>query len=277
LEQGLSSFRMEVRRLTPFVLLGRYFLEFVQEIGGVFILLWRFIQIVPRTFSNVRNIFFQMERIGLGSIPLVLVTSLFVGAVTSIQAAYQFQGYVPLRYLGTVVGKSVILELGPVLTALVVGGRVSASIAAELGTMKVTEQIDAMEMIAIDPVEFLVLPRITAATIMLPVLTIFSDLLAILGGMVVAKISMGVSYNMFTSGLKLLFKYEDLIGGLMKTFVFGFIIALMGCYSGFATRGGAEGVGMSTMRAVVSSCLLILISNYLLATLIFRIIFAPSY
>ena len=106
---------------------------------------------------------------------------------------------------------------------------------------------------------------------------ILLGVLAILGGMVVAKISMGVSYNMFTSGLKLLFKYEDLIGGLMKTFVFGFIIALMGCYSGFATRGGAEGVGMSTMRAVVSSCLLILISNYLLATLIFRIIFAPSY
>ena len=159
----------------------------------------------------------------------------------------------------------------------VVGGRVSASIAAELGTMKVTEQIDAMEMIAIDPVEYLVLPRITAATIMLPVLTIFSDLLAILGGMVVARISMGVSYNLFSSGLKLLFKSQDLIGGLMKTFVFGFIIALMGCYNGFATRGGAEGVGLATMRAVVASCLLILISNYLLATLIFRIIFAPSY
>jgi phospholipid/cholesterol/gamma-HCH transport system permease protein len=263
--------------VTPFVLLGRFFIEFVKEIGGVFILLYRFFQVLPKTFSNAKSILVQMETIGIGSIPLVLVTSLFVGAVTSIQAAYQFQGYVPLRFLGTVVGKSVILELGPVLTALVVGGRVSASIAAELGTMKVTEQIDAMEMIAIDPVEFLVLPRIIAATIMLPVLTIFSDLLAIVGGMVVARISMGVSYNLFTSGLKLLFKSEDLIGGLMKTFVFGFLIALMGCYNGFVTRGGAEGVGIATMRAVVSSCLLILISNYLLATLIFMIIFAPAY
>lgn len=263
--------------MIPFVLLGRFFLDFAREIGGVFILLGRYVQVIPRTFSNVKSILLQMERIGIGSIPLVLVTSLFVGAVTSIQAAYQFQGYVPLRFIGTVVGKSVILELGPVLTALVVGGRVSASIAAEIGTMRVTEQIDAMEMIAIDPVEYLVLPRISAATIMLPVLTVFSDLLAIVGGMVVAKISMGISYNMFSNGLKLLFKPEDLIGGLMKTFVFGFIIALMGCYSGFTTRGGAEGVGVATMRAVVASCLLILISNYLLATLIFRIIFAPAY
>jgi len=259
-----------------FILLGRFVLEFIEEVGAVFILLWRFLQILPRTFSNIKNILVQMERIGIGSIPLVLVTSLFVGAVTSVQAAYQFHGYVPLMYLGTVVGKSVILELGPVLTALVVGGRVSASIAAELGTMKVTEQIDAMEMIAIDPIEFLVLPRMVAATFMLPVLTIFSDLLAIMGGMVVAKISMGVSFNVFTSGLKLLYRHQDLIGGLMKTFVFGFIIALMGCHSGFATKGGAEGVGIATMRAVVASCLLILISNYMLANLIFRIIFAPS-
>jgi phospholipid/cholesterol/gamma-HCH transport system permease protein len=262
--------------LTLFVLLGRFFLGFVEEVGAVFILLWNVVKVVPRTFNNLPSVFVQMERIGIGSIPLVLVTSLFVGAVTSVQAAYQFHGYVPLRYLGTVVGKSVILELGPVLTALVVGGRVSASIAAELGTMKVTEQIDAMEMIAIDPIEFLVLPRIVAATFMLPVLTVFSDLLAILGGMVVAKISMNVSYNLFASGLKLLFQSQDLIGGLFKTFFFGFIIAMMGCYNGFSTKGGAEGVGISTMRAVVSSCLLILITNYLLASIIFRLIFTPA-
>jgi phospholipid/cholesterol/gamma-HCH transport system permease protein len=262
--------------VSPIVLLGRFFLQFVQDIGGVFILVGRVFQMLPRTFSNARNVFLQMDRIGIGSIPLVFVTSLFVGAVTAVQAAYQFHGYVPLKYLGTVVGKSVTLELGPVLTALVVGGRVSASIAAELGTMRVTEQIDAMEMIAIDPNEYLVLPRIIAATIMLPILTVFSDLLAIVGGMVVSNISIHVSFGAFATGLKLLFRYQDLVGGLMKTFVFGFIIALMGCYHGFETRGGAEGVGISTMKAVVSSCLLILIANYLLATLIFRFLFAPS-
>jgi len=259
-----------------FILLGRPFLLFFEEVGGVFILQCRISQALPKLVRNLRNMLIQMDRIGTGSIPLVLVTSLFVGAVTAVQAAYQFQGFVPLRYLGAVVGKSVTLELGPVLTALVVGGRVSAAIAAEIGTMKVTEQIDAMEMIAIDPVEYLVLPRVAAAVLMLPVLTVFSDFLAILGGMVVANISLGVSVNVFESGLRLLFKHQDLIGGLIKTFFFGYIIALMGCYNGFATKGGAEGVGMATMRAVVSSCLLILIANYLLAFLIFKVIFGPG-
>ena len=262
--------------MAPFVIFGRFFLEFVQDTGGVFILIGRVFQTIPRAFANAKGILQQMDRIGIGSIPLVLVTSLFVGAVTAVQAAYQFHGYVPLKYIGTVVGKSVILELGPVLTALVVGGRVSASIAAELGTMKVTEQIDAMEMIAIDPVENLVMPRVIGATFMLRVLTIFSDFLAILGAMVVANVSLHVGFNAFGSGLKLLFRTQDMAGGLMKTFVFGFIIALMGCYHGFETRGGAEGVGIATMKAVVSACLLILISNYFLASLIFRFLFAPS-
>ena len=244
-----------------FALLGRSFLEFIEEVGGTIILLARVVQLFPRVFRNIRNVLIQMERIGIGSIPLVLVTSLFVGAVTSVQAAYQFHGYVPLKFIGTVVGKSVILELGPVLTALVVGGRVSAAIAAELGTMKVTEQIDAMEMIAIDPVEFLVLPRLVAATIMLPVLTVFSDLLAILGGMVVANVSIGVSFNTFTSGLKLLFRYQDLVGGLMKTFVFGLIIAHMGCYHGFTTQGGAEGVGRVTTNSVVQAIMAIVVTD----------------
>jgi phospholipid/cholesterol/gamma-HCH transport system permease protein len=261
--------------LKIFIILGRFFLGFIEEIGGISLLLARAIQLAPRTFKNFGNTLFQMEKIGIGSIPLVLVTSVFVGAVASVQAAYQFQGYVPLRFLGAVVGKSVTLEVGPVLTALVVGGRVSAAIAAEVGTMKVTEQIDAMEMIAIDPVEYLVLPRLFAATLMLPILTVFADFLAIIGGMVVAKLAVGVSFSTFESGLTMLFKYQDLVGGLMKTFVFGFIIAFMGCYHGFRTGGGAEGVGVSTMKAVVSSCLLILIANYLLAFLIFRVIFAP--
>jgi phospholipid/cholesterol/gamma-HCH transport system permease protein len=176
-------------------------------------------------------------------------------------------------FLGTVVGKSVILELGPVLTALVVGGRVSASIAAELGTMQVTEQIDAMEMLAIDPVRYLVLPRFVACVVMMPVLTTFADLLAILGGMVVANITIDVSYATFAEGLRLFFYVDDVISGLLKAVAFGGTIALMGCFNGFRTHGGAEGVGRSTMHAVVSSCILVLITNYFLATVLFRIIF----
>jgi len=197
----------------------------------------------------------------------------FVGAVAAVQAAYQFQDYVPMVFLGTVVGKSVILELGPVLTALVVGGRVAASMAAELGTMKVTEQIDAMEILAIDPIRYLVMPRVVASVVMLPVLTVLSDFLAILGGMVVANISLAVSYATFSEGLRLFFYVDDVISGLLKAVAFGGIIGLMGCYNGFRTFGGAQGVGRATMHAVVSSCILVLITNYFLATVLFRIIF----
>ena len=225
---------------------------------------------IPRT---ARQTLLQMEEIGVGSIPLVLVTSVFVGAVAAVQAAYQFQDYVPMVFLGTVVGKSVILELGPVLTALVVGGRVSASIAAELGTMKVTEQIDAMEILAIDPIRYLVMPRIVASIVMLPVLTVLADFLAILGGMVVAHASLKISYATFAEGLRLFFYVDDVVSGLLKAIAFGGIIGLMGCYNGFRTFGGAQGVGRATMHAVVTSCVLVLIINYFLATVLFRIIF----
>jgi phospholipid/cholesterol/gamma-HCH transport system permease protein len=248
-------------------------LSFLRDVGGSSIMLlgvFARLKELPRT---ARQTLLQMELIGLGSIPLVMVTSIFVGAVAAVQAAYQFQDYVPMVFLGTVVGKSVILELGPVLTALVVGGRVSASIAAELGTMKVTEQIDAMEILAIDPMRYLVMPRVVACVVMLPVLTIFADFLAILGGMFVAQASIGVSTATFVEGLRMFFYVDDIISGILKAAAFGGIIGLMGCYNGFRTYGGAQGVGRATMHAVVTSCICILITNYFLASVLFRVIF----
>jgi phospholipid/cholesterol/gamma-HCH transport system permease protein len=253
--------------------LGSTILNFLRVVGGSSLMLVGVtlrLKELPRTS---RQTFLQMQQVGLGSIPLVIITALFVGAVAAVQAAYQFQDYVPMVFLGTVVGKSVILELGPVLTALVVGGRVSASIAAELGTMKVTEQIDAMELLAIDPMRYLVMPRMVACLIMLPVLTIFADVLAILGGMVVAKMAIGVSTATFTEGLRLFFRIDDVISGILKAATFGTIIGLMGCYNGFRTFGGAQGVGRATMHAVVSSCICILVTNYFLASVLFRVIF----
>jgi phospholipid/cholesterol/gamma-HCH transport system permease protein len=252
---------------------GVTILNFLRDVGGSSIMLMGvFVRLgeLPRT---ARQTFLQMQLVGIGSFPLVLVTSVFVGAVAAVQAAYQFQDYVPMVFLGTVVGKSVILELGPVLTALVVGGRVSASIAAELGTMKVTEQIDAMEVLAIDPMRYLVMPRIVASFIMLPVLTIFADLLAILGGMIVSNITVGVDTATFIEGLRLFFYVDDVISGIVKAATFGGIIGLMGCYNGFLTFGGAQGVGRAAMQAVVSSCICILITNYFLATVLLRVIF----
>jgi phospholipid/cholesterol/gamma-HCH transport system permease protein len=216
----------------------------------------------------------QMMSIGINSIPLVLVTSLFVGAVAAVQAAYQMHNLTPLRMIPTVIGRSAVIELGPVLTALVVAGRVSASIAAELGTMKVTEQVDAMEALAIDPIAYLVVPRVVAAVVMLPVITVFSDALALLGAYLVTTIALGVSSTEFLTGLRSFLEPHDVLGGLMKSFAFGFIIASMGCFYGFQTSGGAEGVGRSTTRAVVAASVLVLIVNYVLANVIFRGFFA---
>lgn len=246
----------------------------VSELGDITVLLVRILRSFPQVHKVGRLTLVQMMEMGVRSMPLVVVTSFFTGTVAAIQAAYQFQDWIPLRYVGSVVGKSVIIELGPVLTGLVVGGRVGASIAAELGTMKVTEQIDALEALAIDSIRYLALPRFIAGVVMIPVVVVFADILAIVGGMLAAVYSIGMSAQSFAFGLKLFFVMDDVWGGLIKSVIFGGIIALMGCYYGLRTEGGAEGVGQAATRAVVSSCLLILISDYILAELLFGFVFA---
>ena len=238
--------------------------------GLLFARLIRTLPSLPRSLSEILR---QMFVVGNGSIPLVLITSIFTGAVAAVQSSYQMSDYVPVTLLGTVVAKMVFIELGPVLTALVVGARVSSSIAAELGTMKVTEQIDALEMLAIDPVRYLALPRFVACVVMLPILTIFADAVAVFGAFIVSSLTLGVSAKIFTDGLKLLFFAHDVWGGLIKAAVFGGIIAVSGVVSGFHTEGGAAGVGESAMRAVVGSALMALVADYLLATIIFQVFF----
>jgi phospholipid/cholesterol/gamma-HCH transport system permease protein len=248
-------------------------LDWVAEVGRVAMLLGdiaRFFAPGLRAFGRVVQ---QMGVIGVGSLWLVLVVSLFTGAVAAVQAAYQFTSVVPMRYLGSVVLRSVIIELSPVLTGLVLAGRVGSSIAAELGTMKVTEQIDALRAMAIHPVRYLVVPRVIAAVFMLPIMTILSDAIAVFGGYVVAITSIGMSSHTFTQSLKDFFLIKDLMSGLIKAFFFGGIIGTMGCYYGLVAEGGAEGVGLATTRAVVAACVLVLISDYVLANILFRFIF----
>lgn len=249
--------------------IGRKFISFIEHVGGVFVLLGRVLKSLPWLFGNLGLVVEQMSQMGVNSLPLVLITSIFTGAVSAIQAAYQFQDFVPMRYLGTAVGKAVVIELGPVLTALVVAGRVGASIAAELGTMKVTEQLDALKTLAIDPVPFLVSPRFIAGLAMLPILTIMSDFIAIMGGYTVALLFLDITSSTFLSGLKMFFHFRDVIAGLVKALVFGGIISTIGCYQGFKTTGGAKGVGRSTTKAVVISMVLILIGDYIIASLVF--------
>jgi phospholipid/cholesterol/gamma-HCH transport system permease protein len=254
--------------------LWRRFLGFVAEVGRVHILMAETVRHLPAGLRSFRLVVAQMHAIGVGSLGLVFVTSLFTGAVAAVQAAYQFSTVVPMKYIGAVILRSVIIELGPVLTALVVGGRVGAAMAAELGTMKVTEQVDALRAMAIHPVRYLVVPRVVAALIMLPIVTIFADAIAIFGGYVVSVTAIGVSSHTYVVGLKQFFHTKDLVTGLVKAVFFGGTIGVMGCYYGFQTEGGAEGVGISTMRAVVASCVLVLIGDYVLANVFFRLVFA---
>jgi len=208
---------------------------------------------------------------GVKSVWLILITSVFTGGVSAWQAAYQFKDYVPLRYLGGAVGKAIMIELAPVLTALVIAGRVGAGIAAELGSMKVTEQVDAMESMAVDPMRYLVMPRLAAGIIMLPIITALADFIAIFGALLVAVSLVGVETETFMNGFKQFFLLSDFFSGLSKAAVFGAVISIMGCYHGFYATGGAQGVGMSTTRAVVSAAVLILVADYVMATLLFQI------
>lgn len=210
-----------------------------------------------------------MEHIGVNSIPLVFIIAIFTGAVAAWQAAYQLKGIAPLSFLGATTSRAIITELGPVLTAIVIAGRVGASIAAELGSMKVTEQIDALDTMGISPVKFLAAPRFFASIIMMPVLVIIANSIAIIGAYVISDFSLGVSYNVFFESVRRYFLFGDFIFGLIKGMVFGGITALLGCHIGFKTEGGAEGVGFSTIRAFVLSSALILIFDYLLWTLVF--------
>ncbi len=189
-----------------------------------------------------------MYVVAIGSLPLVLTTSIFVGAVTAVQAVYQMQAYVPMKFLGTVISKSVFIELGPVITALVVGGRLCANYAAELGTMKVTEQLDAMEMLAVDPVRYLAMPRFVAAVLMLPAITVFSDAIAIVGGVLRLGGDAGRDERHLPGGAAhVLQDVRPDRAACCKTFVFGGIIALSGIYYGFNTRGRAPR-GSATRR-----------------------------
>jgi len=253
--------------------IGRSLIEAVSILGRGSLLLADIFQQLPSVWRVRHETLEQMHVVAVGSLPLVITTAIFVGAVTAVQAVYQMQAYVPMVFLGTLISKSVFIELGPVLTALVVGGRLCANYAAELGTMKVTEQLDAMEIMAVDPVLFLAVPRFLAAVLMLPIITVFANAVAVTGGFLTSILTLDVTISTFVEGLRMFWKPSDLLSGLFKAYIFGGIIATSGIYFGMNTQGGAEGVGRATMNAVVASCLSVLVADYLLAALLFQVLF----
>ncbi len=250
-------------------IIGRKVLNFLQEIGQIGTLLWEIIKSFRTIPKSKRIILFQMEHIGVNSLPLVMIIAVFTGAVAAWQAAYQLKGIAPLSFLGGSTSRAIVTELGPVLTGIVIAGRVGASIAAELGTMKVTEQIDALETMAISPIRYLAMPRFLASVLMLPLLVVFADAIAVFGAYIVSNYFLGVSFAVFFESVKRFFVVPDLIAGLVKTVFFGAVTALLGCHIGFKTEGGAEGVGLATIRSFVLSAAMILILDYLLWMLIF--------
>ena len=197
--------------------------------------------------------------IGVASIPIALFILMFTGIVLAIQASYTFTGTVPLYFVGALVGKTIILELGPVLTGLALAGRVGASIASELGSMRVTEQIDALEALAYDPVAYLVVPRVLAGMVMFPIITIFSVTIGITAGWLTSMAMLDMSSAVFLKGLTMFFDDYDVRFALVKALSFGLVVTGVGCFYGFHTHGGAEGVGKATTRAVVVGSMVILV------------------
>jgi phospholipid/cholesterol/gamma-HCH transport system permease protein len=241
--------------------LGHGFVDFIRYSGGLAILMGQTLFWIPVPPLRRRQLFEQMAKIGVDSLPIVSLISLFTGMVLALQSAYQMQRFSAEMYIASLVAVSMLRELGPVLTALIVAGRVGASITAELGTMKVTEQIDALETLATNPVKYLVVPRFLALIIMLPLLTAYADAIGIIGGYIIGVYKLGISHGMYMKNTWQPLKYKDFYTGLMKSFFFAVITCIVACYEGMSAEGGAEGVGRSTTSSVVTSFILIIASD----------------
>ena len=217
-----------------------------------------------------RNTLDQMAMVGPESLPIALITAAFVGAVFTVQVAREFINFGATTAVGGVLALALTRELGPVLTAVVLAGRVCSAFAAEIGTMRVTEQIDALYMLKTDPIDYLVIPRVLACCLMLPILTVFSIIVGLAGGMLVASNLYSISESVFLNSAQTLLGVWDLCSAAMKAVCFGALIAVIGCSWGLTTTGGAKGVGQSTTTAVVTALLAIFISNFFLTWLMFQ-------
>jgi phospholipid/cholesterol/gamma-HCH transport system permease protein len=248
-------------RLRDSFTLSLIYLGEISELG------WQVLQQMFRGPFERDAIITQFETIGVRSLSIVAITSLFIGMVLALQTAYSLEEFGGKLFIGKVVSLSLVRELAPVMMSLMVGGRVGAGIAAELGTMKVTEQIDALRALATNPIRKLVFPRVFATTMMFPLLTLISCAVGILGGLVIATGSLHLDASFYLRSVVETVKYNDLSSGVGKTFFFGFGIGLIACYNGLRTTGGADGVGRSTTVTVVTGAITVLIMDFFLTKL----------
>jgi len=249
--------------------LGRAVLENVEEMGKIVLLFISVLAWMFRPPLKLRNIFKQMEFVGVKSIFVVVLTGTFTGMVMALQGYHGFRMFSAESLVGGTVALGMTRELGPVLTSLMVTARAGSAMAAELGTMRVTEQIDALYVMAANPVKHLIVPRVIAGVLMTPMLTVVSDFVGILGGYFVGVHVLGINSGIFVKNITRLVELNDIYNGLVKAACFGLILSLIGCYKGFNTGGGAEGVGRATTEAVVLASITILISDYFLTAIMF--------
>ena len=241
----------------------------MRGLGSFFILTFRTIVWIFRAPVRFRLVFAQMETIGFNSLFIVLLTGVFTGMVFALQSGRAFMRFNAETLTGAVAALSIVRELAPVMAALMVTGRAGSAMAAELGTMRVTEQIDALESMAINPINYLIVPRVVATTIMLPVLTGIFDLVGTAGSYIVGVQLLKIDGAVFLDKIKWYVDVNDIVEGLFKSACFGFALAIIGCYKGFRASGGAEGVGKATTEAVVAASVTILVSDYFLTALLF--------
>lgn len=248
--------------------IGAFVTQVVEEAGRSAILFLKSIATLRRRPYYLRAWFEQMLDVGVRSLPIIVVTAIFSGAVFALQTWQGFDRFGTTSFVGPVVALAITREMVPVLASLMVSGRAGSAMAAEIGTMVVTEQVDALRTMAVDPIEYLVVPRIVATAFMLPITVLIGDMLGLWGGSLVVVNLYGSGSSTYWDGIWQILTFTDLNSGLIKSCVFGVLIAVFGCQNGFHTTGGAQGVGRATTRAVVSGSMAILVSNFLLTKLL---------
>ncbi|MEX0823823.1 MAG: ABC transporter permease [Balneolaceae bacterium] len=241
----------------------------LKELGKYSTLLYQALRSSTEFSTYRKNLFQELVKVGYDSVPIIVLTGIFTGSVMTLQSAYQLESaFIPLSTIGAIVSESILIELAAVISSLVLAGKVGARVATELGTMRVSEQIDALESMGFNSVSFLVVPRVLAGIFMFPVLYIVASIFGLGGGIAAGFFSGSVPPADFLQGARMYFYPWNLVFGFTKMFVFGFIITSVSCYKGYFASGGAEGVGKCTTNATVLSCILILLADFVLAALL---------